>query len=201
MRTRGPAPVSPREITARARTMGMGPGNVSLNASTCFCVPPLGWTLFPSAAPETPFQSHLPNRCVTARPPYALHTLLVNLGPQSASLVSCFLLLDRQARPVPVCATSRPRISWQLPLWGQDPTGTGSARAKCKNRRSCSPYFHSGRSTGARLPLGTVMSGARPLGVACSLEQSRARFKSCGFYPTSVRKPTRCSGSAGMPCA
>jgi hypothetical protein len=137
MRTRGPAPVSPREITARARTM-------------------------------------LPNRCVTARPPYALHTLLVNLGPQSASLVSCFLLLDRQARPVPVCATSRPRISWQLPLWGQDPTGTGSARAKCKNRRSCSPYFHSGRSTGARLPLGTVMSGARPLGVACSLEQSRA---------------------------
>jgi hypothetical protein len=164
MRTRGPAPVSPREITARARTM-------------------------------------LPNRCVTARPPYALHTLLVNLGPQSASLVSCFLLLDRQARPVPVCATSRPRISWQLPLWGQDPTGTGSARAKCKNRRSCSPYFHSGRSTGARLPLGTVMSGARPLGVACSLEQSRARFKSCGFYPTSVRKPTRCSWSAGMPCA
>jgi hypothetical protein len=75
----------------------------------------------------------------TVRPPYALHTLLVNLGPRSASLVSCFLLLDRQARPVPVCAASRLRISWQLlcggktlrersfidilatALWGQDP--------------------------------------------------------------------------------
>ena len=66
---------------------------------------------------------------MTVRPPFASHTLLVNLGPQSASLVSCFLLLDRQARPVPVCAVSRTRISWQLPLWGQDPTGR---RAKCK---------------------------------------------------------------------
>ena len=59
---------------------------------------PWGWTLFPSAAPETLFQSHLPDRCVTVRPPYALHTLLVNLGPQSASLVSCFLLLDERER-------------------------------------------------------------------------------------------------------
>jgi hypothetical protein len=30
------------------------------------------------------------------------------------------------------------------------------------------------------------VSGARPLGVARSLEQSSARFGSCGFYPTSV---------------
>ncbi len=59
---------------------------------------PWGWTLFPSAAPETLFQSHLPDLCVTVRPPYALHTLLVNLGPQSASLVSCFLLLDERER-------------------------------------------------------------------------------------------------------
>ncbi len=42
------------------------------------------------------------------------------------------------------------------------------------------------RTTGARLPLGSVVSGARPLGVARSLEQSSARFSSCGFYPTSV---------------
>jgi hypothetical protein len=79
------------------------------------------WGGFPSAAPATPFQSHLPNRCMTVRPPYALHTLLVNFGPQLASLVTCFLLLDRQARPVHVCAASRPRISWQLRLWGSIP--------------------------------------------------------------------------------
>ena len=69
---------------------------------------PWWWTPFPCAAPEaTPFQSHIPNRCVTVRPPYALHTLLVNLGPQLSRLLSCFLLLDRQARPVPGCAAQR----------------------------------------------------------------------------------------------
>ena len=100
----------------------LGPGEVPPQTT--------GWTLCPSAAPETLFQSHLPDRCVTVRPPYALHTLLVNLGPQSASLISCFLLLDRQARAVPVCAASRPRISWQLPLWGQDPTWREREREK-----------------------------------------------------------------------
>jgi len=55
---------------------------------------------------------------------------LVNLGPQSASLVSCFLLLDRQARPVPVCAASRPWISWQLPL-GARSHRERQRRAKC----------------------------------------------------------------------
>jgi hypothetical protein len=73
---------------------------------------------------------------VTVRPPYALHTFIVNLGPPSASLVSYFLLLDRQARPVPVCAASRLRISWQLPLWERQ------RRAKCQNRRSCSLHFY-----------------------------------------------------------
>jgi hypothetical protein len=78
--------------------------------------------------------------------PHALHTLLVNLGLQSASLVSCFLLLDRQAPPVPVCAASRPRISWQLPLWGQDPAGT------CVHR-----YLESGYRLSIRSP-GTMVS-------------------------------------------
>jgi hypothetical protein len=51
-------------------------------------VPPqnTGWTLCSSAAPETPFQSHLPSPCVTVRLPYASHTLQVDFGPRSASL-------------------------------------------------------------------------------------------------------------------
>jgi hypothetical protein len=116
-------------------------------------------------------QSHLPNRCVTVRPPpYVLHTLVVNLGPQSASLVPCFLLLDRQARQVPVCTASRPRISWRiLPLWGQDPTGRGSAAQSVKPAAHVHPTFIRGGLLGSAT-LGSVMSGARPLGVARSLE-------------------------------
>ena len=110
-----------------------------------------GWTLFPSAELETPFQRHLPNRCVTVRPPHALHTLLVNLGPQSASLVYCFLLLDRQARLVPVCAASWPRISWQLLLWGQDPTGRGSAAQSVKTAAHVHPTFIRGGLLGLGL--------------------------------------------------
>ena len=70
-------------------------------------VPPqtTGGTLFPSAAPEIDFQSHLPELCVTVRPPYASHTLLVDFGPRSASLVcsQSRILLSatcRQAWPV-----------------------------------------------------------------------------------------------------
>jgi len=125
------------------------------------------------------------------RPPHAWHTLLVNLGPQSASLVSCFLLLDRQARPVPVCAASRSWISWQLPLWGQDPKGRGSAAQSV--------------TTAAYVPFAFIRGGLLGLGylsaASCLGEQSSARFSSCGFYPTSQRKPTWCSWSPGMPCA
>ena len=54
---------------------------------------------------------------------------------------------------------------------GARPHRERQRRAKWKNRRSCSLYFYSGRTTGARLPLGSVMTvWARPLGVALSLE-------------------------------
>ena len=141
-------------------------------------VPPqtTGWTLCPNAAPETPFQSHPPSPCVTVRPPYASHTLQVDFGPRSASLVSCFLLLGRQA-----CACLRGLSALDLLATasvGARPHRKRQRRAKCKtlNCRSSSLYFYSGRTTGARLPLSTVMTvWARPLGVADHPEGSPTR--------------------------
>ena len=103
------------------------------------------------------------------------------------------LRLYRQAWPAPVYAASRPCLA--TASVGARPNRERQRRAKCKNRRPCSPFFYSGRTTGAQLPLGSVMSGARQPRVARSVytvELSSARFRSFGFYLTSSRKTTRC---------
>ena len=129
--------------------------------------------------------------CVTFRTPYA-HTLLVNLGAQLVSLLSCFLRLYRQVRPVPV---ERP-LGLGSPgncLCGARPQRERQRRAKGNNRRSCSPYFYSGRTTGARLPLGSVMSGARARelrkGIGRALGSDKALLsKKIEGYKTTTRK-------------
>ncbi len=66
------------------------------------------------------------------------HTLLEDLGLQIASLLSCFLRLYRQSRPV--CAASRPWLA--SASVGARPHRERLRRAKCNNHRSCSPYFY-----------------------------------------------------------
>jgi hypothetical protein len=78
------------------------------------------------AAPETPFQSHLPHLYVTKRAPY-VHTLLVDLGPQLASHGSCPAFCDYIGRPRRCLFARLLGLGWRLPLWGQDPKGRGSA--------------------------------------------------------------------------
>ena len=131
---------------------------------------------------------------MTVRPPYASHTLLVNLGPQSASLESCFLLLDRQARPMPVCAASRPWISWGLPLWVQDPTGRDSAAQSVKSALMFPVLLfgvdHWGSATSRQLHVwGATPRVARSLEHTQSVTQSSVRFSSCGFTPRAFGTP------------
>ena len=104
------------------------------------------------------------------------HTLLEDLGLQIASLLSCFLRLYRQSRPV--SAASRPWLA--SASVGARPHRERLRRAKCNNHRSCSPYFYPERERRC-VCVRTSMDERVCVGVpsvrskACAWECSQAR--------------------------
>ena len=98
-------------------------------------VPPLGVDSVPSgrngADPEPPFQRHLPHLVVTVLPPYDksyIAGVLWTLISQSLAL-RVATMIGRPGRDLSAQPLGQ---YWRLPLWGQDPTGRGSAAQSVK---------------------------------------------------------------------